>query len=95
MPGARIELMPAAGHFPHEEFPDHFVRILTDFVRTTAPSVHDQNLWRSLLRQGRDAGPASNSAAAAAAAATSTVAAESALPRQRRPVRVVRTAARA
>src|SRR5664279_1924525 len=49
---ARIEVMPAAGHFPHEEFPDRFASILTDFVRTTSPSVYDQNLWRSLLRQG-------------------------------------------
>ncbi len=53
MPGARIELMPMAGHFPHEEFPDRFVSILTDFIRTTTPSVYDQNLWRTLLRRGR------------------------------------------
>ena len=55
LPGARIEIVPGAGHFPHEEFPDRFASILTDFARTTTPSVYDQNLWRSLLRRG--AGP--------------------------------------
>jgi len=55
LPGARIEIVPGAGHFPHEEFPDRFASILTDFARATTPSVYDQNLWRSLLRRG--AGP--------------------------------------
>jgi len=80
MPSARVELLPAAGHFPHEEFPDRFASILTDFVRTTAPSVYDQNLWRSLLRQGRTAGPAPTAGTAA-------------LPLQRRPARAMGTAA--
>lgn len=53
IPGARIEIVDGAGHFPHEEFPDRFVSVLSDFVRTTAPSVHDQNRWRTLLRRGQ------------------------------------------
>ena len=80
MPSARVELLPAAGHFPHEEFPDRFASILTDFVRTTAPSVYDQNLWRSLLRQGRTAGPAPTAGTVA-------------LPLQRRPARAMGAAA--
>jgi hypothetical protein len=80
MPSARVELLPAAGHFPHEEFPDRFASILTDFVRTTAPSVYDQNLWRSLLRQGRSADPAPSAGTVA-------------LPLQRRPARAMGAAA--
>ncbi len=54
IPGARIEVIRGAGHFPHEQFPDRFASILIDFVRTTAPSVHDPKRWRSLLRRGRN-----------------------------------------
>lgn len=56
VPGARIEIVDGAGHFPHEEFPDRFTSVLTDFVATTTPSVHDAKRWRSLLRSGRVAG---------------------------------------
>ncbi len=55
--GARIVMVPRAGHFPHVEFPDRFVGALTDFVRTTPPSVHDQQHWRRLLRSGGRARP--------------------------------------
>jgi hypothetical protein len=48
----RIEVVAGAGHFPHEEFPERFIEVLTDFVRTTAPSVYDQSRWRTLLRKG-------------------------------------------
>ena len=39
IPGVRIDIVPGAGHFPHEEFPDRFASVLTDFVRSTPPSV--------------------------------------------------------
>ncbi len=51
--GARVVMVPGAGHFPHVEYPDRFVRALTDFVRTTGSSVYDQAVWRQLLREGR------------------------------------------
>jgi hypothetical protein len=47
-----MEIVPGAGHFPHEEFPDRFAGLLTDFVRNTPPSGYDANRWRSLLRSG-------------------------------------------
>ena len=50
IPGARIEIVAGAGHFPHEEFPDQFAEILSDFVRSTSPSVYNQKRWRQLLR---------------------------------------------
>jgi len=52
IPGARIEIIDGAGHFPHEEVPDRFVTALTDFVGSTPPSVHDQKRWRAMLRRG-------------------------------------------
>ena len=36
-PKARIEILPNAGHFPHKDHPELFVKVLHDFVRTTAP----------------------------------------------------------
>jgi pimeloyl-ACP methyl ester carboxylesterase len=52
IPGARIEIVSGAGHFPHIEFPDRFVSVLTDFVTGTKGSVHDPSRWRDLLRRG-------------------------------------------
>ena len=52
---SRVVMVPGAGHFPHEEDPDRFVAALKDFVRTTSPSVYDQQVWRDLLRSGGSA----------------------------------------
>ena len=35
--GSRLEIFPDAGHFPHRDDPEHFVRVLHDFIRTTKP----------------------------------------------------------
>jgi pimeloyl-ACP methyl ester carboxylesterase len=51
-PKARVEIIPNAGHFPHKDHPERFVRILNDFVRTTAPAAYSRARWRRLLRQG-------------------------------------------
>ena len=56
MPGSRVEVVPAAGHFPHEDAPDEFVAALVDFVRTTRPARHDKRRWRALLREGGPSG---------------------------------------
>lgn len=53
IPGARIEVIREAGHFPHEDFPERFAQILGDFITTTTPSVYDAKKWRRALRQGR------------------------------------------
>ena len=37
VPGCRFELVPGAGHYPHEDDPDLFARVVTDFVHTTQP----------------------------------------------------------
>ncbi len=49
MPGSRLELFAESGHFVHSEEPDHFIRVLRDFLATTPPVQVDEALWRALL----------------------------------------------
>ena len=53
-PGARIEVVPNAGHFPHKDHPQRFVKLLNDFIRSTRPSAYDVEAWRQTLRSGGD-----------------------------------------
>ncbi len=53
-PGARIEIVPNAGHFPHKDHPERFVKVLHDFVKTTRPASYSRARWRRLLQQGAD-----------------------------------------
>jgi pimeloyl-ACP methyl ester carboxylesterase len=54
-PNARIEILPNAGHFPHKDHPERFVKLLHDFIRTTRPASYSRARWRRLLEQGRPA----------------------------------------
>jgi pimeloyl-ACP methyl ester carboxylesterase len=54
-PGAQIEVIPNAGHFPHKDHPERFVKILNDFVRSTRPATYSRARWRRLLQRGPDA----------------------------------------
>ena len=51
-PTARIEIIPNAGHFPHKDHPERFVKIVRDFMRSTEPSRYDRDRWRELLQEG-------------------------------------------
>jgi pimeloyl-ACP methyl ester carboxylesterase len=51
-PGARIEVIPNSGHFPHKDHPQRFVKILSDFVTTTRPASYSRARWRRLLENG-------------------------------------------
>ena len=53
-PGVRVELIPNAGHFPHKDHPQRFVKIVASFLRTTQPAVYDRDRLRSLLEAGGD-----------------------------------------
>ena len=57
-PKARVEVMPNAGHFPHRDHPQRFVKTLTDFIRATRPAEHDRERWRELFHAGADVVPA-------------------------------------
>ena len=56
-PEATVEVIRNAGHFPHKDHPQRFVKIINDFVRSTEPAVYHRGRWRSLLRNGREATP--------------------------------------
>ena len=52
-PSARVEVIANAGHFPHKDHPQRFVKIVNDFIRTTQPAVYHRGRWRALLRSGK------------------------------------------
>ena len=51
-PTARVEIIPNAGHFPHKDHPERFVKIVRDFIRSTEPARYDRERWRDLLDEG-------------------------------------------
>jgi hypothetical protein len=54
-PKARVEVVPNAGHFPHKDHPERFVKILNDFIRSTSPAAYSRDRWRRLLEDGAPA----------------------------------------
>jgi pimeloyl-ACP methyl ester carboxylesterase len=51
-PGARVEVVPNAGHFPHKDHPQRFARTVQDFLRTSEPASYSRARWRRLLAAG-------------------------------------------
>lgn len=50
MPGSRLEIFPEAGHFPFNDDPDRFVRVvLEDFIAGTPEANLDQDHIRRML----------------------------------------------
>ena len=52
-PGARVRVIPNAGHFPHKDHPQRFARIVHEFVRSTPPATYSRARFRTLLRAGK------------------------------------------
>ena len=52
-PNARVEVIPNAGHFPHKDHPQRFVKIVNDFIRSTQPASYSRARWRRLLKEGQ------------------------------------------
>ncbi len=50
--GSRLEIFPKAGHFPHRDDPRRFVKVLADFIQSTAPAQVNEQTWRERLRSG-------------------------------------------
>ena len=54
-PAATVEVIANAGHFPHKDHPQRFVKIVDEFVRTHPPASYHRGRWRTLLRNGPQA----------------------------------------
>lgn len=67
MPGSRLEIFHAAGHFPQHSDPGRFLEVLTDFLTTTRPASHSPRQWRAILREHTRARPPQTMPATAAA----------------------------
>lgn len=52
LPGSQLEVLPHAGHFPHEDDPEHFVAALTDFIRDTRAAEYDGRAWVEAMTAG-------------------------------------------
>ncbi len=52
IPHSRLELFAGAGHYPFEEDPERFVRVLRDFIAVTEPSSYDEEEIRRRLISG-------------------------------------------
>jgi pimeloyl-ACP methyl ester carboxylesterase len=52
MPGSRLEVFAASGHFPHMDDTVRFVEVLRDFLATTEPARLDSETLRSRILEG-------------------------------------------
>jgi pimeloyl-ACP methyl ester carboxylesterase len=52
IPHSRLELFPDAGHYPFDEDPERFARVLHDFIAGSQAAVYDEETTRRLLREG-------------------------------------------
>jgi pimeloyl-ACP methyl ester carboxylesterase len=56
-PGATVAVIPDAGHFPHKDHPQQFMRMLDEFIRSHPAASYHRGRWRKLLVTGPDAPP--------------------------------------
>ena len=56
LPEAQVDIVPRAGHTPHRTDVQHFVSVVSAFIDTTDPAVHEPTVWRTLLEQGTAGG---------------------------------------
>jgi len=49
IPGSRLEVIDAAGHFPHLDEPERFAEILQDFLASTSPASLSDEYLHALL----------------------------------------------
>jgi pimeloyl-ACP methyl ester carboxylesterase len=53
VPGSRLTVFESAGHFPHLDEPERFVRTLREWIETTEPATTDEASLRELLLAAR------------------------------------------
>jgi pimeloyl-ACP methyl ester carboxylesterase len=54
VPGSRLEIFEEVGHYPHCEAPARFVRVLLEFIDSTAPARVSERQWRELFQPPRE-----------------------------------------
>ena len=52
--GSRLEIFEDVGHYPHCEAPARFLKVLLDFIDSTAPARVSERRWRELFRHPPD-----------------------------------------
>jgi pimeloyl-ACP methyl ester carboxylesterase len=57
MPGSRLEIFEQSRHFPHQDEPVRFTKVLLDFLTTTEPAVLDKSGLRTRLSGQADQAP--------------------------------------
>jgi pimeloyl-ACP methyl ester carboxylesterase len=50
VPGSRFEVFESAGHFPHLDEPERFVRTVRDWIETTEPGAPDYNRFSAAIK---------------------------------------------
>ena len=55
IPQSRLEIFASAGHYPFEEDPQRFVKVLREFIGMTEPSSYDEEEIRRRLQAGAPA----------------------------------------
>ena len=55
LPASRYEEFKGAGHFPHRDDPERFVKILLDFMETTEPAKLSAEILRSVVQEANSA----------------------------------------
>jgi pimeloyl-ACP methyl ester carboxylesterase len=54
-PHVQVEVISDAGHFPHKDHPERFVKILDEFISTTQPATYNRARFRRMLKAGATA----------------------------------------
>ncbi|WP_456697592.1 alpha/beta fold hydrolase [Aeromicrobium sp. P5_D10] len=47
-----VHVLDDSGHFPHQDHPAEFSRIVMDFIARSSPATYHRGRWRALLRRG-------------------------------------------
>lgn len=52
IPGARLQVLPDVGHFPHLDDPERVARVIAEFLDDTEPADVPRERWAEIVRNG-------------------------------------------
>jgi hypothetical protein len=47
-----VHVLEDSGHFPHQDHPEEFARLVMEFIAANEPAHYHRGRWRALLRRG-------------------------------------------